>query len=438
MIQITRNKDLAARSVFVLIAIVTLMVLFGCSDKSDNIPTTAQSVEGLIVEGWTAYQNGDYEAAVANFEATLQRNVSPELSIDAYRGLGWTYSRLEKYAQAITNFSFVISLESVSSSRFPVVAKEGVEAYAVPDTQYVDVNGELQLMTDEYIVSIDDIDSYSARVVQKMGASPAFELDPGTRVINLPKSELSNATSTALGNALDNSLSFNPATFTTAVASENELTELDQYYIDTQTGVLSIVPRVETLKEIEAIFTYHEKGYLIDRYTNRFIVLNEELEDLSDAPEDQPGDIYYIKGDFYNKYDANNPQSGGTYMQADAYAGMSAAYLAQGDYVSALEASRALMYINQDLKALDSGKYPYQRNLFDGDTDYNMWDFYKVMAICYYNINDYLSAEECLEVYLGQGDVVDNTRTDFSFNLISLINGLSDTPPADWSPKDIF
>jgi len=117
---------------------------------------------------------------------------------------------------------------------------------------------------------------------------------------------------------------------------------------------------------------------------------------------------------------------------------MASVYLAQGDYESAIKSVRALIYINEDLKELDVGHYPYARTLFSGDEDYDLWDFYKLLMVCYYNIQDYLSSEKCLEVYLVQDEVVDNTSDNYVFDLIKEINALPDSSPDGWQLPSLW
>ncbi len=435
-------KDIHAKKtgfLFILGVMVTMLVFFGCSRESDDIPTRAESIGSLVNQGWTAYQQGDFETAIANFENTIKRNVDPELSIDAYRGLGWTYARIEQYSQAITNFSFVISLETVLKDHQPVLNMEKVPAFAVPDTMNNRYNGKWQIGTNAWIVNVEGVDSYTARVNKLLGPSPTYFLAAGTRAFNLPKSEVSNAAGTALGNELDNSLAFSPDSLRTAVSSADQLQNLSEFYLDAQKGVVQIIPRINKLEKIAAIYMYHEKGYVIKRTDNQFIALNDLLESLDKTPEDLPGDTYYLKGEFYNRYNTSDPTTGGTYMQADAFAGMATVYLAQGDYESALKATRALAYINQDLKAIDPGNYPYKRHLFTNDNEYDMWDFYKIMALAFYNQKDYFGAEKVLEVYLKQGNIVDNNSEEFIFDLLSKINTLPDNAPDNWGdPIDLW
>jgi len=425
---------------FVVISVaIFILVISGCSRKSDNIPTAPESVESLINDGWEAFQAGDYDLAILNFEQTLKRNVDPELSINAYRGLGWTYSRTEKYAQAITNFSFVISLETVRTKKLPVVSLEKVPANAISDTFDVRFNGEWQMVTDSYIVNVEDVESYDARVNKKLGAAPAFILESGIQSINLPKSEISNAAGTGLGGPLDNSLSFSPDSLKTTVDSPANLASIYDFYLDAQKGVVEVLPRIYKLENIFANFKYHEKGYLVKRTENQMVALEKELDDLNDTPADSAGDLYYLKGSFYNKYNPDDPTSGGTYMQADAYAGMSAAYLAQGEFQMAANSARTLVYINQDMKTIDATQYPYKRSLFENDNNFDLWDFYKVLAISYFNLYDYSGAEKCLEFYMGQGeDAVDNTKPEFIFDLLTKINSLPDDAPGGWIPVNIW
>ncbi|HPG40743.1 MAG TPA: tetratricopeptide repeat protein [bacterium] len=419
--------------------LVTMLVIFGCSKESDDIPTSAETITSLLNEGWAAYQQGEFETAIAHFENTIKRNVDPELSIDAYRGLGWTYARTEQYSQAITNFSFVISLETVLKKRRPVLNLEKVPAFAVVDTMNNRYNDLWQIRTNAWIVNLEGIESYTARVNKMLGPAPTFILAAGTRVFNLPKPEISNAAGTALGTELDNSLTFSPDSLRTPVSSPAQLQNFGDFYLDAQKGVVEIIPRINKLEKIAAVYMYHEKGYVIKRSENQFIALEDRLESLSNTPTDMPGDTYYLKGEFYNRYNAADPTTGGTYMQADAYAGMATAYLAQGDYASALKAARALAYINQDLKTLDNAHYPYKRELFENDNEFDMWDFYKIMALAFYQEKDYFGAEKVLEFYLKQGNVVDNNSSQFIFDLLTKINTLpEDAPTQNWPPVDLW
>jgi len=118
--------------VFTVMAL--LLIVGGCSRKSDDIPTYVESVDNLVNEGWAAFQEDDYNRAAFAFEEAVKRDVDPQTSIDAYRGLGWTYARLENYAQAITNFNFVISLENVETDKRPILSLENVIARSIMGT----------------------------------------------------------------------------------------------------------------------------------------------------------------------------------------------------------------------------------------------------------------------------------------------------------------
>ncbi len=421
-----------------LVLCLTFFLFSACTKESDDIPTTAESVSSLLNEGWDAFQQGDYSLAISKFEETIKRNVDPQLSIDAYRGLGWTYSRLENYTQAITNFNFVISLEAVRSGKRPVKTMEKVEAHAVADTSAPGINGNWQLSTDEIIISLDKIESYDARNEHNLGAAPAYLIAAGTRSVNLPKTEISNSQGTDIGSALDNSITFEPDSFSIPVATPEEVTSYEKFYIDTQKGIIEIFPRINDLEFINATYTYHEKGYQIDRTDMQFIVLDDSLENLSKTPADETGDLYYANGKFYNKYSPEDETSGGTYLQCDAYAGMASSYLAQGDYASAIASARSVLYINQDLKVLDAENYPYQRTLYDGDNSYNMWDVYKLLAMAYYNSKDYLGAEKCLEIFLSFGDVCDNASSDFYMTILTKISTTPQDEPTGWTSTDLW
>ncbi len=61
------------------------MASFGCSDDPE-VDTAA--VQKTLMQGWTAYDTGDFAAALLHFEHVIELDAS---LADAHNGLGWTH-----------------------------------------------------------------------------------------------------------------------------------------------------------------------------------------------------------------------------------------------------------------------------------------------------------------------------------------------------------
>lgn len=68
-----------------VILILCLMVSFGCSDDSE---VNIEAVQKEQLDGWAAYDKGDFSAARLHFEAVIE--LDPTLG-DAHNGLGWSH-----------------------------------------------------------------------------------------------------------------------------------------------------------------------------------------------------------------------------------------------------------------------------------------------------------------------------------------------------------
>ena len=68
-----------------VILILCLIVFFGCSDDSE-VGTEAALKEQ--VDGWAAYDKGDFSAALLHFERVIDLDST---LADAHNGLGWTH-----------------------------------------------------------------------------------------------------------------------------------------------------------------------------------------------------------------------------------------------------------------------------------------------------------------------------------------------------------
>ena len=69
----------------VLVLILCVMASLGCSDDSE-VDTAA--VQKTLRQGWTAYDTGDFAAALLHFERVIELDAG---LADAHNGLGWTY-----------------------------------------------------------------------------------------------------------------------------------------------------------------------------------------------------------------------------------------------------------------------------------------------------------------------------------------------------------
>ena len=66
------------------VAILCFAVVFSCSDDPDSDTEAARENQ---VDGWTAYNQGDFSTALLSFEQAI--NLDEDLA-DAYNGLGWS------------------------------------------------------------------------------------------------------------------------------------------------------------------------------------------------------------------------------------------------------------------------------------------------------------------------------------------------------------
>jgi tetratricopeptide (TPR) repeat protein len=104
-----------------LISILSLLLLLGCQEKTDDplgpYPIDEESVIArFIEEGWNAYNIGDYELAYARFDSALRMDAS---NSSIYVGLGFAYMQLageeeSRFDMAKSSFGFVPTLEGGS------------------------------------------------------------------------------------------------------------------------------------------------------------------------------------------------------------------------------------------------------------------------------------------------------------------------------------
>lgn len=78
-----------------------------CDRQGKNIPINPPTTETRLSEGWSAFESGQYITAIDRFSAAKNRDAS---FADAYRGLGWSYSRVMDYTNAEINFKIFTTL----------------------------------------------------------------------------------------------------------------------------------------------------------------------------------------------------------------------------------------------------------------------------------------------------------------------------------------
>ena len=70
---------------WISVILIFCLMAFGCSDDPE-VDTAV--VEKRQIDGWTAYNEGDFSAALLHFERVIE--LDPTLA-DAHNGLGWAY-----------------------------------------------------------------------------------------------------------------------------------------------------------------------------------------------------------------------------------------------------------------------------------------------------------------------------------------------------------
>jgi len=86
-----------------VLALLPVLFLAGCGDdKSVTVPP----VVTFLAEGWGLFEEGEYEEAIAKFEAAV--NADAGLG-DGHNGLGWCYFRLDSIEPALDRFDLAVA-----------------------------------------------------------------------------------------------------------------------------------------------------------------------------------------------------------------------------------------------------------------------------------------------------------------------------------------
>lgn len=118
----------------------SVLWLGGCSDKSENIPTSYNSINDLMTLGWDQYNAENFAEARARFREANQRNA---LYLPAYNGLGWSAVRLADFADAEIQFSFITTLaDPVAEKELLADAYAGLCLSAAIQRSVLEISGE--------------------------------------------------------------------------------------------------------------------------------------------------------------------------------------------------------------------------------------------------------------------------------------------------------
>ena len=98
------------------VSIFLLPILFACSSGGDG-PSgpTGPPLEVLILEGWTAFEQGDYNTASTRFTEAVSKD---QTSMEAFLGLGWSLFKLDNLSRANNEFTAGSSKESPTADLF--------------------------------------------------------------------------------------------------------------------------------------------------------------------------------------------------------------------------------------------------------------------------------------------------------------------------------
>jgi tetratricopeptide (TPR) repeat protein len=95
------------KKIAVIFVALFLFIVSACDRKGENIPTFPPTADSRLSEGWSNFEAGNYSIAIERFAAAKNRDAS---YADAYRGLGWSYSRVMDFTNAESNFKIYATL----------------------------------------------------------------------------------------------------------------------------------------------------------------------------------------------------------------------------------------------------------------------------------------------------------------------------------------
>jgi hypothetical protein len=142
------------------------ILIIGCDDQSENIPTSPENISTFMAQGWASYAAEDFEAARLSFIEANQRNA---FYLPAYDGLGWCAVRMTDFAEAAIQFSFITTLaDPAEEAALLADAYAGLCLSATIERSVLEISGEA---TAE---ELDDLAQESIDMAQLV-----FDLFPG-------------------------------------------------------------------------------------------------------------------------------------------------------------------------------------------------------------------------------------------------------------------
>lgn len=132
------------RHTFIACAAISILALgiffLGCEDQSENIPTSPETIESFMAQGWAYYAADDFVSARESFQEANQRNV---LYLPAYNGLGWCSVRMTDFSDAAVQFSFIITLaDPATEADLLADAYAGLCLSATIERSVLEISGE--------------------------------------------------------------------------------------------------------------------------------------------------------------------------------------------------------------------------------------------------------------------------------------------------------
>jgi len=103
-----------------------------CTDPSESAPPTTAA--GYCEQGWEAYRGGDYSTALSSFNAAIGMAGN---WAEGYIGKGWTYIRIEMFANAYS--AFILGEEKLTSMDLRLNVGMGMVGVAFNDYETIEM-----------------------------------------------------------------------------------------------------------------------------------------------------------------------------------------------------------------------------------------------------------------------------------------------------------
>lgn len=126
----------------IFLSVILAALMIGCasefSDNADYLTEAPESYNDLMLQGWTAFESENYNAAITAFSAAAERNATLP---GVYLGLGWANIRalnLEEgriYLGSASAFAF---LDAANSAAIELDVKAGLAGIALAEHNYED------------------------------------------------------------------------------------------------------------------------------------------------------------------------------------------------------------------------------------------------------------------------------------------------------------